>query len=299
MTSRLTTEEKRRLFRERLSQPAIVTAPGCYDAFSAKLAAHVGFEALYMTGAGVSASYIGAADVGLLTMTEMVGQARRITDAVETPLICDADTGYGGTLNVIRTVQQYERAGVCAIHLEDQEIPKKCGHLEGKKIVSTQRMVDHLKAAVDARTDPNFLIIARTDSRAILGMDEALDRAGRYAEAGADILFVEAPEGMAEVQRITNELARLRPLLLNRGGAAKTPPVSAIEAEEMGFSIVIFPGDAQKAAGQAMLDIYNGLKQSGNTKDLGVPMMGFEERFEILGLSDVRRLEAKFSTAKE
>lgn len=295
----LTIEQKRARFKDRLTQPEIVVAPGCYDAFSAKLAAHVGFEALYMTGAGVSAGVIGAPDVGLLTMTEMVEQARRITDAVDAPLICDSDTGYGGALNVIRTVQQYERAGACAIHLEDQEIPKKCGHLEGKRLVSAQRMVDHLKAAVDARTDPNFLIIARTDSRAILGMDEAIDRAGRYAEAGADILFVEAPEGTEEVKRICRELAAIKPLFLNRGGAAKTPPLSAQEAEDLGFSIVIFPGDAQKAAGRAMLDVYNGLKKSGNTKDLGVPMMSFEERFEILGLSKVRELEAKFSTAED
>jgi len=247
-----TIAEKRRLFKKRLGQPGIVVAPGCYDAFSAKIADHIGFEALYMTGAGVSATLAGAPDVGLLTMTEMVEQALRITDVVALPLISDADTGYGGPLNVIRTIRQFERAGVCAIHIEDQQIPKKCGHLEGKRVVSTAEMVDRLKAAVDARTDPNFLIIARTDARAVLGMNEALDRARRYADAGADILFVEAPEGLAEVQRVGEELTGLRPLLLNRGGAEKTPPLSAAEAEQMGFKIIIFPGDAQKAAGQAM-----------------------------------------------
>jgi 2-methylisocitrate lyase-like PEP mutase family enzyme len=294
-----TIAEKRRLFKKRLGQPGIVVAPGCYDAFSAKIADHIGFEALYMTGAGVSATLAGAPDVGLLTMTEMVEQALRITDVVALPLISDADTGYGGPLNVIRTIRQFERAGVCAIHIEDQQIPKKCGHLEGKRVVSTAEMVDRLKAAVDARTDPNFLIIARTDARAVLGMNEALDRARRYADAGADILFVEAPEGLAEVQRVGEELTGLRPLLLNRGGAEKTPPLSAAEAEQMGFKIIIFPGDAQKAAGQAMLGIYQGMKESGNTRYLAVPMMSFQDRFEILGMSEMRRLETRFSTDQD
>jgi len=294
-----TIAEKRRLFKKRLGQPGIVVAPGCYDAFSAKIADHIGFEALYMTGAGVSATLAGAPDVGLLTMTEMVEQALRITDVVALPLISDADTGYGGPLNVIRTIRQFERAGVCAIHIEDQQIPKKCGHLEGKRVVSTAEMVDRLKAAVDARTDPNFLIIARTDARAVLGMNEALDRARRYADAGADILFVEAPEGLAEVQRVGEELTGLRPLLLNRGGAEKTPPLSAAEAEHMGFKIIIFPGDAQKAAGQAMLGIYQGMKESGNTRYLAVPMMSFQDRFEILGMSEMRRLETRFSTDQD
>lgn len=294
-----TIAEKRRLFKKRLGQPGIVVAPGCYDAFSAKIADHIGFEALYMTGAGVSATLAGAPDVGLLTMTEMVEQALRITDVVALPLISDADTGYGGPLNVIRTIRQFERAGVCAIHIEDQQIPKKCGHLEGKRVVSTAEMVDRLKAAVDARTDPNFLIIARTDARAVLGMNEALDRARRYADAGADILFVEAPEGLAEVQRVGEELTGLRPLLLNRGGAEKTPPLSAAEAEQMGFKVIIFPGDAQKAAGQAMLGIYQGMKESGNTRYLAVPMMSFQDRFEILGMSEMRRLETRFSTDQD
>ncbi|MBW1648840.1 MAG: oxaloacetate decarboxylase [Deltaproteobacteria bacterium] len=289
-----TTAERRKTFRQRLAQPGIVVAAGCYDAFSAKIADHVGFEALYMTGAGVSAAVAGAPDVGLLTMTEMVEQARRITDVTAIPLISDADTGYGGVLNITRTVRQFERAGVCAIHLEDQQIPKKCGHLEGKRIVPAADMIANLKAALDARSDPDLLIIARTDARAVHGMEDALDRARRYAEAGADILFVEAPVGMAEVETVARELTGLRPLLLNRGGADKTPPLSAAEADRLGFKIVIFPGDAQRAAGHAMRNIYRGLKESGNTKDLDEPMMGFAERFEILGMPEVRRLEAKY-----
>lgn len=292
-----TTAERRKRFRQRLGAPGIVLAAGCYDAFSARIADHVGFEALYMTGAGVSAAVAGAPDVGLLTLTEMVEQARRIADVTAIPLISDADTGYGGVLNIARTVRQFERAGVCAIHLEDQQIPKRCGHLEGKRIVPAADMVAHLEAAVDARTDPDFLIIARTDARAVHGMADALARARRYAEAGADILFVEAPVGTAEVETVARELSGLRPLLLNRGGAEKTPPLSAAEAEALGFKIVIFPGDAQKAAGRAMLSVYRGMKEAGNTRDLAEYMMGFDERFEILGMAEVRRLEERFSKA--
>jgi len=234
-----------------------------------------------------------AYEVGV-KLTEMVEQARRITDVTAIALISDADTGYGGVLNVARTVRQFERAGACAIHLEDQQIPKRCGHLEGKRIVPADDMVAHLKAAVDARTDPDFLIIARTDARAVHGMADALERAHCYAEAGADILFVEAPVGAAEVEAVARELSGLRPLLLNRGGAEKTPPLSAAEAEALGFKIVIFPGDAQKAAGRAMLNVYRGMKEAGNTRDLAEYMMGFDERFEILGMAEVRRLEGTY-----
>jgi len=290
----LPTKDKRRRFKERLRQGRIVIAPGCYDAFSAKLVEFVGFEAAYMTGAGVSAGLAGVPDVGLLTMTEMVEQARRISEATGLPVISDADTGYGGPLNVRRTVEQFERTGACAIHLEDQEIPKKCGHLEGKRIISAGRMVDHLKAALDARTDENFLIIARTDARATYGLDEALDRGRRYAETGADVIFIEAPESVDEVEEIGRRLKDV-PLLMNRGGGGKTPPLSAAELERMGFGIVIFPGDLQKAAGKAMIEILGILKETGNTDSARAMMMSFEERFEILGLSRFRELESLYS----
>jgi len=285
------TAEKRRRFKARVARKPILVAPGCYDAFSARLVEYAGFEAAYMTGAGVSAGLAGFPDIGLLTMSEMVEQARRITDAIGLPLISDADTGYGGALNVYRTVRQFEAAGVCAIHIEDQEIPKRCGHLEGKRVVSTETMIERLKAALDARIDPNFLIIARTDARAINGLADALDRARRYGEAGADVLFVEAPEGLAELENIGRTLAG-RPLFANRGGAEKTPHLSAAELEALGFSIVIFPGDTQKAAGQAILEVLNALKETGNTEALQSKMMGFHNRFELLGMSRYRRLEA-------
>ena len=290
----LSTKDKRRRFKERLQQGPIVIAPGCYDAFSAKLVEFAGFETGYMTGAGVSAGLAAMPDVGLLTMTEMVEQARRISDATGLPIISDADTGYGGPLNVRRTVEQFERTGACAIHLEDQEIPKKCGHLEGKRVISAGRMVDRLKASLDARTDENFLIIARTDARATHGLDEALDRGRRYAETGADVIFIEAPESVEEVQEIGRRFKDV-PLLMNRGGGGKTPALSAAELERMGFQIVIFPGDLQKAAGKAMIEILSILKETGNTESAQAMMMSFEERFEILGLSRFRELESLYS----
>jgi 2-methylisocitrate lyase-like PEP mutase family enzyme len=289
------TAEKRRLFKERLNRKPILVAPGCYDAFSAKLIEYTGFEAAYMTGAGVSASLAGVPDIGLLTMSEMLEQARRITDAMILPLISDADTGYGGALNVYRTVRQFERAGVCAVHIEDQEIPKRCGHLEGKRIVASETMVERLKAALDARTDPNFLIIARTDARAVYGIEDAMERAALYAATGADVLFVEAPEGLNELRVIGRELT-CRPLLINRGGSEKTPHLSAAELEKLGFAAVIFPGDIQKAAGHAMVEVLRVLKETGNTETVQAKMMGFRDRFEILGLSRYRNLEAKWTS---
>jgi 2-methylisocitrate lyase-like PEP mutase family enzyme len=290
----MNTAELRRLFRARLARKPIVTAPGCYDAFSARLIESAGFEAAYMTGAGVSAGLAGFPDIGLLTMSEMVEQARRICGAAELPLISDADTGYGGTLNVYRTVREFERAGVCAVHLEDQEIPKRCGHLEGKKIVPAATMVERLKAALDARSDPNFLIIARTDARGVSGFSDALERAARYGEAGADVLFVEAPESIEELETIARSLPG-RILLVNRGGAEKTPHLSASELERLGFSVVIFPGDIQKAAATAMLEVLRILKETGNTEAVQSKMMGFRERFELLGMSRYRSLESAWA----
>jgi 2,3-dimethylmalate lyase len=292
------TTEKRRLFNDRLRQKPIVVAPGCYDAFSARLIEYAGFEAVYMTGAGVSASLAGVPDIGLLSMTEMVEQARRITDAISLPVISDADTGYGGALNVYRTVRQFESAGVCAIHIEDQDIPKRCGHLEGKRIVPLETMVERIRAALDARRDPNMLIIARTDARAVYGLDDALERSRRYSEEGADVLFVEAPESVEEMETICRVLSE-RPLLINRGGAEKTPHLSAGALEKLGFSMVIFPGDAQKAAGGAILDVLRILKETGNTESAQSRMMEFRDRFEILGLSRYRDLEAAWVSGEK
>ena len=287
-------EKKRESFRKRIKEERIIVAPGVYDSFTAKLAEHVGFEALYVTGAGVAASLLGAPDIGLVTMTEQLEQTRRIASATDLPIICDADTGYGNALNVIRTVREFEKAGVCAIHLEDQLMPKKCGHLEGKKLVSTAEMVNKLKAALDTRTDGNFLIIARTDSRAILGLQDAIDRGLKYAETGADMIFIEAPESIDELARIGNSFGQV-PLLVNRGGGGKTPPLSASNLQAMGYRVVIFPGDIQKAAGKAALKVLNTLKDRGNVDTLQDMMLSFDQRFQILGIEDFRKLELLYS----
>ena len=287
-------EKKRESFRKRIKEERIIVAPGVYDSFTAKLAEHVGFEALYVTGAGVAASLLGAPDIGLVTMTEQLEQTRRIASATDLPIICDADTGYGNALNVIRTVREFEKAGVCAIHLEDQLMPKKCGHLEGKKLVSTAEMVNKLKAALDTRTDGNFLIIARTDSRAILGLQDAIDRGLKYAETGADMIFIEAPESIDELARIGNSFRQV-PLLVNRGGGGKTPPLSASNLQAMGYRVVIFPGDIQKAAGKAALKVLNTLKDRGNVDTLQDMMLSFDQRFQILGIEDFRKLELLYS----
>src|SRR5262249_42001517 len=194
--------DPRRWLRQLLAGPDPVLGPGCYDALSACLVEEAGFQAAYMTGFGTSASRLGRADVGLLTMPEMVDNARRIVDALAIPVLADADTGYGNPINVIRTVQEYERAGVAGIHIEGQAAPKKCGHMEGKQLVSAAEMVEKIRAAVAARVDPDFLLIARTDARAVEGLGAAIDRGRRYHDAGADVLFIEAPQSKAEIAEV-------------------------------------------------------------------------------------------------
>lgn len=291
-------DEKRKNFRKRIEKNQIIVAPGVYDAFTAKLAEHVGFECLYITGAGIAAGLLGVPDIGLVTMTEQLEQARRIVGATDLPVICDADTGYGNPLNTHRTVKEFEKAGISAIHLEDQVMPKKCGHLEGKKIVPKEEMVNKLKAALDARTDRNFLIIARTDARAVYGLQDALERGKRFAEIGADMIFIEAPESVDELAIIGRSLTQV-PLLVNRGGGGKTPALSAQELEVMGFRIVIFPGDAQKAAGKAVLKVLATLKERGNVDTVQDIMMTFEERFEVLGLAQLRELELLYAEKEQ
>jgi 2-methylisocitrate lyase-like PEP mutase family enzyme len=285
--------EKRQVLRQRLKSKPILIAPGAYDAFTAILIEYIGFEAVYMSGAGVSAALVGFPDIGLISMTEMVEQTSRMADSISLPLICDADTGYGEPLNVRRTVQQFEKAGASAIHLEDQVMPKRCGHLEGKQVISTALMINKLKAALDARKDENFIIIARTDARATHGIDEAIERAHLYGDTGVDVLFVEAPESIEELRLIARQLSDFT-LLVNRGGGGKTPLRSAAEFDEMGYSIVIFPGDLQRTAGKAMLKLLEVLKTTGNTTDCLDDMLGFEERFEIMGLSQFWQLGSRY-----
>jgi carboxyvinyl-carboxyphosphonate phosphorylmutase len=283
--------KKTEMLRSLLKQDGITVAPGAYDAFSARMVEHIGFKVVYASGAAISASLLGKPDVGFVTMSEMVAQVRNIVSAVNIPVISDADTGYGNPMNVMRTVREFEQAGVAGIHIEDQELPKKCGHLEGKRLVAKEEMVQKIRAAIEARQDDNFVIIARTDAQAVYGLGDALERGHAYVEAGADMLFVESPESIDELKAIARSFSI--PLLLNRGGK-KTPNISAAEAEELGFKIVIFPGDAQRAAGKAMLDVLKVLKETGNTVSIQDRMLSFDERFELLGLKEYYEDEARF-----
>ena len=236
----MTTTPARASLRRMIDSKQLVIAPGVYDGMSAQLTKRTGHHAAYLTGAGVAASGFGLPDIGLVTQTEMVERARMMVRALgDVPLIADADTGYGAPINVVRTVREYEAAGVAAIQVEDQAFPKRCGHLPDKELVSADQFEVSLRAAIDARTDPGMLIVARTDARGPLGLDEAIDRANRYAAAGADVIFVEAPQGTEEVERIAAEVDA--PLLLNLVIGGLTPMESSERLQELGYAIAIHP----------------------------------------------------------
>ncbi|HEX3976656.1 MAG TPA: oxaloacetate decarboxylase [Solirubrobacteraceae bacterium] len=272
----------------------MVLAPGCYDPLGARLIEEAGFPAVYMTGFGTAAGRLGRPDVGLLTLSEMVDNARRIAQAVSVPVIADADTGYGNPLNVIRTVHEYEAAGVAAIHLEDQAMPKKCGHMDDKELIEAGEMVAKVAAAVAARERPDFLIIARTDARAVEGLDGALERARRYREAGADILFVEAPESTDEIKAVAERFADV-PLLFNYTEGGKTPPVTHAFLRDLGFRLVIFPLSMLLAATAAMRSVLAEIKASGTPIDLLPTMLGFDAFLDFIGVGEIRELEQRFA----
>jgi 2,3-dimethylmalate lyase len=277
--------------RELLAQGDTIIAPGAYDALTARIIEQAGFPAIYMTGFGTSASLLGRPDVGLLTMTQMVDNARRIVQAVDVPVISDADTGYGNPLNVIRTVQEYERAGVSAIHIEDQVTPKKCGHMENKQVIPSAEMEEKIRAATEARVSPDFLIIARTDARAVEGLDSALRRARAYREAGADILFVEAPQSEEEVAQVAQAFPQV-PLLFNWAEGGKTPPMPLARLKELGYRIVIFPIGALLAAANAVRTLAAELRANGAPSRLP---MSFKEFNDMIGLSEIERLAQRFA----
>ncbi len=276
-----------------LNEPGIIVAPGAYDCLTAKIIEREGFPAVYMTGAGTSVSRLGVPDLGLASVSEMVANAEAIADSVAVPLIADADTGYGGTLNVRRTIRQYERAGVAAVHIEDQESPKRCGHLDDKRVVSTAEMVRRLRAAVDARTDDDFVIIARTDALAVTDWDDTMARCEAYLEAGADVLFVEAlrtPEQAAQVVRSFDV-----PMLYNFIETGKSPRLSASELEEMGYKIVIFPVSAFTMVGEMVTRLMRELKERGTTERMIDHMVELEECFDMVGLHDMLSIDAAYA----
>ena len=281
-------------FRQLLNQPGIIQAPGAYDCLTAKLIQQAGFPAVYMTGAGTSVAQLGYPDLGLATMTDMIANAGSIADILDVHLIADADTGYGGILNVRRTIRQYERAGVAAVHIEDQEMPKRCGHLDDKKVVSTQDMVQKIRAAVDARTDDDFTIIVRTDSIAVTGWEDAMHRCEQYMKAGADALFVEALRTPKEVEQVAKNLDI--PLLYNFVESGKSPLLSAAELEKFGFKIVIYPASALLSVTHIVEQVMAQLKETGTTAHLMDKMVTLEACFEAVGLSSMLAEDAQFAS---
>ncbi len=280
-------------FRQLLKEPGIIQAPGAYDCLTAKLIEKAGFPAVYMTGAGTSVAQLGYPDLGLASMTEMVANAASLAGILSVPLIADADTGYGGVLNVRRTVRQYERAGVAAIHIEDQESPKRCGHLDDKKVISTGDMVQKIRAAVDARTDDDFTIIVRTDSIAVTGWDDAMRRCDEYMQAGADVLFVEALRTPEEVEQVAKNLDI--PLLFNFVESGKSPLLPASELERFGFKIVIYPASALLSVTHVVGQVMAQLKEKGTTAHLMDNMVSLEDCFEAVGLSTMLAEDARFA----
>lgn len=287
---------KRRHLRQLLAAPEPVVALGVYDAISARVAERSGAPAVIVTGAGVAASVLGAPDVGLLTMTEVLGQTRNIARSVDIPLIADCDTGYGNPINVQRTLREFEDAGVSALFIEDQVSPKRCGHFQGKQVVPAEDMVQKIRAAVDARTDADLLIIARTDARAGHGPAEAIRRAGRYHQAGAEMIFVEAPHSRDELEQVAVELAPLGvPLMVNLVEGGKTPLVPVAELAEMGFKLITFSGSLQKVAIKAMQELTESLLATGDVRTFYPDrMVSLDERSDILGLGRYLELEGRY-----
>ena len=282
--------------RQLISREGAILAPGVADALNARLVAHHNFEAIYMTGAGTAATRLGMPDVGLLTMTEMVDNAARIADAGRLPVIADADTGYGGVLNVRRTIQSYERAGVAAVHLEDQVIPKRCGHLSGKQIVSVEEMVSKIKAAVDARVDQDFLLIARTDGIAVEGFQRTLERAEIYYAAGADMIFVEAPS-REQLPKIAPRIKA--PLLYNMAASGKTPFLTKTEIGRLGFKLIIYPNWIVLAQIRAASHVLNVLKETESIAGLANEVASFREFFDLVGMQEVQALESRYGLAED
>ena len=274
-------ETLRARLKQRLQEPGLVVAPGVFDMVSLRLADSFGFDALYMTGYGTVASHMGLPDAGLATYSDMVGRVTAMAGMAKTPLIADADTGYGGLLNMRHTIQGYEAAGAAAIQLEDQEFPKKCGHTPGRRVIPMEDMVRKIQVAVDSRTDPNFLIIARTDARTTLGLDEALRRAEAYARAGADILFVESPESEEEMRRIGQSFDL--PLLANMVEKGRTPVLSRQELESIGYKLAIFPVTALLAAARANpTELSYGTAGIGSTHHLAGELLASMSKTKLL-----------------
>lgn len=285
--------EKRALLANRLKKNELLIAPGIFELISAKIADQVGFECLYATGYGVVASYLGLPDAGLATYTDMAGRVAQMARMTRTPLIADADTGYGGLLNVQHTVRGYEAAGACGLQIEDQEFPKKCGHMLGRRVIPAADMVAKVRVAVETRSDRNFLVVARTDARTTLGLDEALRRAELYLKAGADVLFVESPESVEEMRRI-GETFKGVPLLANMVEGGRTPLLDKQALQEIGYRIAIFPALGFLAAGAALESAYRQLKAAGSSTSVSVPLYEFKRFSALMGFDEVAQFDQRY-----
>lgn len=282
--------------RELFETKKLVVAPGAHDALTAKIIGKLGFDTVYMTGYGQSASHLGRPDVGLMTMSEMVARAANIVEASGVPVIADADTGFGNAVNVMRTVREYEKAGVAVIQLEDQVLPKKCGHMVGRQVVPLEEMVGKIKAAVDARTNPDLMIMARTDSRTIHGIDVAIERGIAFKEAGADIIFVESPESVEEMRLINQRIPTYTLANMVEGG--RTPMLTNNELQDLGYNLVIYPTASVYMTTKSMVTLWKALKRDGTTANMMSEMVTFEEFNDMIGLAEIREIERKYGTGR-
>ena len=274
------------MLKDKLSE-GFVLAPGIYDALTGLIAAEAGAKAVYLSGASIAYTRFGRSDIGLVSVSEVHDTLAAITDRIDIPVIVDADTGFGNALNVQRTVRQFERVGASAIQLEDQSFPKRCGHLSGKTLVSKNEMVGKIKAALDTRKNENTLIVARTDARAVEGLDAALNRAAAYRDAGADILFIEAPQSLEEMKNITATFGDELPLLANMVEGGKTPISSVNELKDIGYHLAIFPGGAVRAIAHHLNAYYSGLLRDGNNKKFSQKMYDFDGLNEVIGTKEL------------
>jgi carboxyvinyl-carboxyphosphonate phosphorylmutase len=286
---------RNRRLRELVAAPQILVAPSAYDGLSARVVQQAGFPALHMTGSGSHASVLGVPDLGFMGLSEMIVHAKNMALVVDIPIIADGDTGYGNALNVMRTIREFEQVGISGIHLEDQPLPKRCGHFDGKKIITTREMQGKIEAAAAARRDDDFMVIARTDAVATDGVEEAVRRGNAYAEAGADCIFVDAPRSLDDMKRARDGIKG--PMLVNMAEGGKTPRLTTQELEAMGFNVVIYPLSGWMAAASAFRELLDDLKNTGSTRSFWERKgftMTFEELFDLVGYNEARALEQRF-----
>jgi 2-methylisocitrate lyase-like PEP mutase family enzyme len=287
----------RQILKQLFKRDRLLVAPGCFDGLSARLVEEAGFAAAYLSGGAVARS-MGIPDIGLVTMSEVIDRAAQVVAAVKIPIIADADTGYGNAVNLVRSVREFERTGVAAIHIEDQITPKRCGHLDGKEVIPLVEMEKKLQAALASRSDPEFSIIARTDARGVHGFDDAIRRGRAFAELGVDAVFVEAPQSEAELEEIPRALANV-PLLVNVFKGGKTPMLPVERLQQMGYRIAIYPSETQRAAIHAMRQALGLLKREGTTEKMDDALTTFKERDKVVGLDEWQQLEKQYLAPNE